>query len=143
MPTIQLALATSGDSRKEKIQEAFGYLNQATSNSPNNINIWQLRLSAVFELAKTENQYLDPAIRSAEIIASLAPTEAKFQYNLATLYNLKKDYKKAQEQLEKVVELKPDYKEAWQLLLEVDTNLKDKQGLEKHQEKYKKLFRLK
>ena len=143
MPTIQLALATSGDSRKEKIQEAFGYLNQATSNSPNNINIWQLRLSAVFELAKTENQYLDPAIRSAEIIASLAPTEAKFQYNLATLYNLKKDYKKAQEQLEKVVELKPDYKEAWQLLLEVDTNLKDEQGLEKHQEKYKKLFRLK
>src|SRR4030065_1578198 len=86
-PTIQLALASSGDERKAKIAEGFGYLNQATNISPNNINIWQLRLSALFELAKVENQYLDPAIRSAEIIADLAPTQAEHQYNLGFLYD--------------------------------------------------------
>ena len=98
---------------------------------------------------------MDPAIRSAEIIADLAPTQAEHQYNLAFLYNVKgeyislekqardvisRDYKKAQEQLEKTVDLKPDYQEAWQLLLEVDRNLDDEESLEKHEERYKQLF---
>ena len=139
-PTIHLATSLDGDERKAKTVEAFNYLDQAKNISPNNINIWQLRLSTLFELAKVENQYLDPAITNAEIIADLAPTQAEHQYNLAFLYNLKGEYQKAQEQLEKTVTLKPDYQEAWELLLEVDSKLKDEKSLAEHQKKYKQLF---
>lgn len=126
--------------RNERIAESFAYLNNATTTSPANINLWRLRLEAVYELATNQSEYKPQVAKTAEIVGELAPTEAQIQYELASMYVFADDYKQAQAQLEKVVDLKFNYEEAWQLLFQADDALEDKKATMKHYEKLKEFY---
>lgn len=136
--TIIVAAAKEKNTKdkQNKLAEGINYLNQATGISPNNIVLWSSRLSAIYELATYDERYIPQAIDTAEIIAELAPTDAQVQYNLGSIYSWAGDLKKAQKQLEKVVSLRYIYKEAWELLLEVDSRLKDIKSLREHFKEY-------
>jgi tetratricopeptide (TPR) repeat protein len=140
MTAIVLAETGPRNERNSKISEAFDYLNKASEISPNNINIWTLRFESIYGLTNIDERYLSQAIKTTEILAELAPTDARIHYNLATTYVAANDLKKAQSQLEKVVDLRFIYKDAWDLLFEVDKELKDEKALKKHMEEYKVAF---
>jgi hypothetical protein len=140
---VTMYLATDIENTKErdeKIAESFSYLNSATTTSPANINLWRLRLEAVYELAAGQPEYKPQVVKTAEIVGELAPTEAQIQYELASMYVFADDYKQAQTQLEKVVDLKFNYEEAWQLLFQVDDALEDEKATMKHYEKLKEFY---
>lgn len=138
--SMQIALEEKGKARKEKIAESFDYLNAATTQSPNNISLWRIRLRALYDLAQVQEEYTSQLVETAEIVAELAPTEAEIQYNLGSMYVFAQDYKEAQTQLEKVTELKLDYLDSWKLLFQVDSELKDKRSQRKHFSVFKKHF---
>ncbi len=140
---VTMYLATSAENEKErneKIAESFSLFNSATTTAPANINLWRLRLEAVYELATNQSEYKSQAVKTAQIIGELAPTEAQIQYELGSMYVFSGDYKRAQTQLEKVVDLKFNYEEAWQLLFQIDDALEDKKATIKHYEKLKEFF---
>lgn len=140
LSAMNLALNEKGERRQAKIAESFEYLNSATSISPSNLNIWRIRLQAIYDLAGDEEEYKPQLIETAEITGELAPTQADIQYDLASTYVFAGDYKAAQRGLEKVVGLKFNYRQAWELLLKVDQQLGDEKSLEKHLAKYKEYF---
>ena len=140
LATIRLAGGTGEAERKTRVSEGFGYLNQSTTVSPENITIWHTRLAAIYQLATSDKQYLPQAVETAEKLADLAPTEPEIGYNLAVVYSWASQLEKAQKQLEKVVELKFNYQEAWELLINIDRQLKDNQSLTKHTKESEKYF---
>lgn len=138
--TMYLATDLENKERENKIAESFKYLNQATAKSPKNISLWRIRLQAIYELATEDEKYIPQVINTAEIVGELAPTEAQIQYDLGSMYVFANDYKSAQNQLEKVVVLKFNYLDAWELLLQIDSALKDKESQNKHFKEFRKIF---
>jgi tetratricopeptide (TPR) repeat protein len=57
--------------------------------------------------------YYKEALRAIQHAATLAPTDAKIQYNLGVLYGQTGDLQKGIEILQQTIIMKPDYKDAY------------------------------
>lgn len=138
--TTDLATISTGETREQKIREAFYYLNEANAIAPNNINIWRLKVSALYTLAVEIPGYTKQLVSSAETMGELAPNDAEIQQDIGAIYYFSKDFKKSKLQFERVVELKFNYLEAWKMLLKSEKRLKDEASFEKDFARFSKIF---
>ncbi|MEX0616996.1 MAG: O-antigen ligase family protein [Candidatus Woykebacteria bacterium] len=109
------------DFAKKMEENSLKHIEKALSISPNNLGVWRNKLRVLFELVKVDHdRYLPDAIKTAEKVGELAPTDAKTQYNIALFYLLRDDpdYEKANDILKKVVSWRPQYLEARKQLVE-------------------------
>jgi hypothetical protein len=91
--------------------------NQVTTKHPNNVVYWKNRVRMFYTLAQANPSqqltYYQEALRSILVAHSLAPTDAKINYNLGVLYGQTGDLPRGIETLQQTVQMKPDYRDAY------------------------------
>lgn len=98
--------------KKEAALEADRIVKDLVKKHQKNVALWQNKRAVDFYLSKINKEHYFELIKTGETLASLAPTDASIQYDLALIYSFAEKPKEAEVQLEKVLKLKPDYREA-------------------------------
>ena len=91
-------------------------MKQAMVMSPRNIKILEMAANRYMDLATDEPKYYLMAIQTYEELVILAPTYARFYYNLGMSYLALGNTTKGTEMLERALILKPNYEKAERLL---------------------------
>lgn len=94
------------------IQSAIRSLEEATSISPFNLNLWKEKSQAYYYLSALDSDYYLLTIDSLTKATKLAPTDAISFYLLAQSYDRIKRYDEAIIFYQKAIELKPNYDHA-------------------------------
>ncbi len=87
-------------------------IDKAILLSPYNLNIKRVKYNILLELSLTDKKYGLQTVPLLIQMASLAPTDAKINYNLGISYQRVGGSTQAIEVLEKVTDLKPNYRNA-------------------------------
>ncbi len=108
-----LSLLLSQNNRATEASQ-FGQRAKALSDSviaahPNNIVYYKTRIRVLYALSAIDPSLLDQAIAAANFAKTLAPTDAKLEYNIALFYQQKGDDQKTIEALNETIRLKPNY----------------------------------
>jgi tetratricopeptide (TPR) repeat protein len=91
-------------------------IERAVAMSPRNIKLLEMAAQAYLDLGEEDKTYFLEAIKIQERLIELAPTYAKFYYNLGVSYLQVGNTNKGKEMLTRAVALKPDYEKAEKLL---------------------------
>jgi len=115
LATIANALQQNNEatSAAQFAQEAVTISDTITTNHPNNVTFWKSRVRIFYLLSELNPSYNTQALSAIEKAVSLAPTDAKVQYNYGVLLGQNGNVDKAIEVLSKTIELKPDYRDAY------------------------------
>lgn len=96
----------------ELAEKAISESQKSADLSPANVNIKRMRFGMFVMLSSINPQYLIPAGQVLVDSIKVAPTDAKFYYNLALFYIQMGSFENAEETFKKTIELKANYKEA-------------------------------
>jgi tetratricopeptide (TPR) repeat protein len=94
------------------IKRAIEQSEIATALSPTNVSLLRSGFTLFIRLSLIDPKYLVDAINTIQEALKIAPTDAKFLYNLGLTYYRIGENDRAIEILEKTVELKKNYKDA-------------------------------
>lgn len=95
---------------------------KAETTAPNNILVSRKVANTYFLLSNSDISYEDDAIRVAQRLTALAPTDPQSYLSLAKIQIGLNKNEEAQASLEKALTLKPDYVEAQQILEQLTTD---------------------
>lgn len=91
-------------------------IEKAKIMAPRNIKLLEMAANRYMDLAVREPKYYLTAIQTYEELIILAPTYARFHYNLGMSYLALGNTTKGKEMLQQALILKPNYEKAEQLL---------------------------
>ncbi len=136
---IAFAQQKDATNASKLVQEAIAASDDVTTNHPNYLVFWKTRVRIMYTFTQANAQFLQPAIDAIDKAHSLAPTDAKIDYNRGLLYAQESNQiDKAISILQETVKLKPDYRDAYYALgLMLRSQAVDKNNLVKNPQEEK------
>ncbi len=102
----------TADKSASLADKALEYNTKAIRLSPANVNYLRSRSTILLKMSVINSEYLYEAIPTIETALKMAPTDAKFYYNLGLTHIRAGNTDKGLEILEKTINIKPNYREA-------------------------------